>query len=476
MAARQIYFFLLFESPESSIIPRMPKRTKRTINIIIALVALIVLAVALSFIPRIHAALAWRVENLQTDIYYFFNPPGQVVFVPTQQAQATITPRPTSSSTPTPASTTQFTPTITSTPVPQSVVLDGVTFIDQMNRWNYCGPANLAMALTYVGWKGEPDNTSALRDQIGAAVKPGVDDPALNFIDRSQTDVNVMPYEMVDYVNEHTSMRALLRYGGTVDLIKSLIAAGFPIIAEKGIYQTLPPENTMQWAGHYAFTTGYDDSTGQLVYQDSYTPNEKIPREQQGKNVRASYAEYLSDWRAFNYVFIIVYQPERESELYQVLGNWADEAWSIQNALNIAEQETGSLTGIDQFFAWFNKGTSFGLQTDYGQSALAYDQAFILYAALPEKDRPYRIMFYQTGPYKAYFYTSRYQDVINLADKTETTLYNHRVLEETLYWRALAEANIGLYDAAYADMRKAVYYHPGFQVALDVLAQWGVSP
>ncbi len=156
----------------------MPKRTKRAINIIIALAALIVLAVALSFIPRIHAALAWRVENLQTDIYYFFNPPGQVVFVPTQQEQTTITPRPTSSLTPTPASTTQFTPTITSTPVPQTVILDGVTFIDQMNRWNYCGPANLAMALTYVGWKGEPDNTAALRDQIGAAIKPGVDDPA----------------------------------------------------------------------------------------------------------------------------------------------------------------------------------------------------------------------------------------------------------------------------------------------------------
>ncbi len=101
-----------------------------------------------------------------------------------------------------------------------------------------------------------------------------------------------MPYEMVDYVNNNTSMRALLRYGGTVDLLKSLIAAGFPVIAEKGIYQTLPPENTMQWAGHYAFTTGYDDSTGELIYQDSYTPNENISYEKQGKNVRAGYEEY----------------------------------------------------------------------------------------------------------------------------------------------------------------------------------------
>ena len=56
------------------------------------------------------------------------------------------------------------------------------------------------------------------------------------------------------------------------------------------------------------------------------------------------------------------------------------------------------------------------LQFEYGQSALAYDTSFTLYNALPVADRPYRIMWYQTGPYKAYYYTSRYQDVITLAD------------------------------------------------------------
>ena len=84
-----------------------------------------------------------------------------------------------------------------------------------------------------------------------------------------------MPYEMVDYVNDKTSMRALFRYGGNVELLKTLVASGFPVIAEKGIYQTLPPEQTMQWAGHYAFTTGYDDTTGEFIWQDAYTPDRK---------------------------------------------------------------------------------------------------------------------------------------------------------------------------------------------------------
>lgn len=447
---------------------------KRTRNILIGAAAAILAAIGLYNIPFIHDKLAWRVEDLQTKIYYFFNPPGEVVFVPTQQAQMTTTPRP--SATPTQAVTSDFTPTITPTALPQTVVLDGVTFVDQMHRWNYCGPANLAMALEYVGWEGQPGNIMEIRDQIGAAIKPGVNDPSLSFIEKSQTDVNVMPYEMVDFVNDNTPFRALYRYGGTVDLLKQLIAAGFPVIAEKGIYQTLPPENTMQWAGHYAFTTGYDDATGEFIYQDSYTPNENIPYEQQGKNIRMSYEEYIEGWRAFNYVFIIVYQPEREAQLMQVLGQWADETWAAQKALEIAEQDSQTLTGIDQFFAWFNKGTSYGLLTEYGQGALAFDAAFAFYNALPEDDRPYRIMWYQTGPYRAYYYTSRFQDVINLANATEATLFSHRVLEETLYWRALAEAALGEYDAAYADMRRAVQFNPNFSPGLAVLAEWGISP
>jgi len=323
--------------------------------------------------------------------------------------------------------------------------------------------------LNYLGWGGT-------RDDIGGTIKPGVDDPNLDFIQRSQTDVNVMPYEMVDFVNDNTSYRALFRYGGSLELVKRLIAAGFPVIAEKGIYQTLPPEQTMQWAGHYSFTTGYDDSTGEFIWQDSYTPDEDIPYEQQGYNVRSSYEEYLEGWRAFNYVFVIVYAPEREVELYQVLGPWADEAWAAANALAISEQESQTLTGIDQFFAWYNKGTSYGLQTEYGQAAQAFDTAFSLYNALPADDRPYRIMWYQTGPYRAYYYTSRYQDVINLADTTESTLFSHRVLEETLYWRGLAEAALGYYDAAYADMRKAVEYNPNFGPGFSKLAEWGISP
>ena len=446
----------------------MRKRTTRTTKTFIGLAVLIVTAVALSFVPRIHAAIAWRWDNLQTSIYYYVHPPQEVVFIPTQQALLTqIMDLPTASPTvtPPPAQTTN-TPTITYTPIPASVILDNIVFVSQNDRWNFCGPANLTMALNYWGWTGT-------KYDVGAVIKPGANDPTLDPDQRTNTDINVMPYEMVDFVNDTTPYNALYRYGGDLDLLKRLIAAGFPVITEKGINQVLPPEGTLQWAGHFAFTTGFDDIQQVFIWQDSYlTEAEPI-----GKNKRTSYSDYTRYWRAFDYVFIVVYPPEREVKLFQVLGKWTDETWAAQNALTIAEQEPKSLTGIDSLFNLFDKGTSYGLSGDYGNAALAYDQFFQLYEAMPSNDRPYRIFYwYQTGALKAYYYTGRYQDVINLANKHLASIKSPRSLEESLYYRALAEAELGLYDDAYADMRQAVYYNMNFKLALDKLSQWGIAP
>jgi tetratricopeptide (TPR) repeat protein len=358
-----------------------------------------------------------------------------------------------------------------------------VPFVDQMGRYNYCGPANLTMALEYWGWKGDPNSNLAPRDQVAEVIKPGEDNPNLNFVDRSQSDVNVMPYEMVDFVNQNTTYKALFRYGGDPELLKRLIAAGFPVITEKGIYEPLLPENTIQWGGHYALTTGYDDVKKEFTWQDSYIP---LPTSV-GKNTKTSYDDYLSGWRSFDYVFIVVYPADQETQLDQVLGPWSDQYWAAQHALDIANQEIQSqtLTGNDLFFAMFNQVTSdvYLKNPDYGKAGAAYDQANAYYNnQLIQTDKstnqplPYRIMWYETAPYYAYYYTGRYQDVINLANANLKRIMATRSLEESWFWEARAEYALGNYDTAVADMRKALYYHPNFQPALDMMALWGVSP
>jgi tetratricopeptide (TPR) repeat protein len=471
----------------------MLKRTPRAIKILLGLAVLVLLAIGLYFVPPVHSRLAWRVNNLREGIIYFFYPPQNVTFQPSGQTQSTptdstdlaLTPSLTATLTATPPPTQQDTdtPTITPTAVPGSVILAHVPFVDQMGRYNYCGPANLTMALEYWGWKGDPTSFLAPRDQVAAVIKPGENNPNLNFVDRSQSDVNVMPYEMVDYVNENTTYKALFRYGGDADLLKRLIAAGFPVITEKGIYEPLLPENTIQWGGHYALTTGYDDVNKQFTWQDSYIP---LPTSV-GKNTKTSYADYMSGWRSFNYVFIVVYPADHEAQLDQILGPWADQYWAAQHALDIANQEiqSNALTGNDLFFAMFNQVTSdINLKNpDYGPAGAAYDQANAYYNnQLIQADKaanqplPYRIMWYETAPYSAYYNTGRYQDVINLAEVNLNKIMATRSLEESWYWEARAEYALGNTDTAYADMRKALYYHPNFQSALDMFSLWGVSP
>jgi tetratricopeptide (TPR) repeat protein len=84
-------------------------------------------------------------------------------------------------------------------------------------------------------------------------------------------------------------------------------------------------------------------------------------------------------------------------------------------------------------------------------------------------------MWYQTGPYRAYFQTGRYQDVINLANTTFKTI-SEPTLEESLYWRAMAEYALGDTKSAFKDMRETVRLNKNFDAGWIMINQWGVKP
>jgi tetratricopeptide (TPR) repeat protein len=435
----------------------------------LAIPILLFLAVIVYHIPFVHSRLAWRLDNLRIRIQYALNPPEQVVFLPQEQAvlenqveqivDATLTAlapsatptmvtptptRPGPTETPLPTDT----PTLTPTPLPEAFSLSGVKYEDQHNRYNYCGPANLSMALTFWGWNGN-------RDTVGEYVKTNKDDK------------NVMPYELQDFVLSQTDYGALIRYGGDIPLLKKLVAAGFPVVTEKGYY-TYDLTGRYGWLGHYQFVTGYDEAKGVLVVQDTYVDN--------GENHEFSYEDFIKGWRSFDYLFMVVYPYDQEANLLTLLGNYADTDWSNRQALQIATDEVASLSGEDQYFAAFNVGTSHVNLREYVDAAYAYDYAFQLYADLPDDDlRPFRMLWYQTGPYFAYYYSARYQDVIDLANATFNTIGDD-VLEETWYWRGMGKQALGDTQGAIDDMRESLRLHPNFAPALYQLSLLGVSP
>jgi tetratricopeptide (TPR) repeat protein len=170
----------------------------------------------------------------------------------------------------------------------------------------------------------------------------------------------------------------------------------------------------------------------------------------------------------------VVYPAEREAELATLLGARMDEADSYRLAEQHAVEETQTLTGRDLFFAWFNLGSSRVGLKDYEGAAQAYDQAFSLYQGLSEDMRPYRLMWYQDGPYAAYYHTARYQDVISLANTTFGWV-GKPVLEESYYWRGLASLALGQTNQATADFQKAAELNPNFTQPRDELAKLGLT-
>ncbi|MBN2548858.1 MAG: C39 family peptidase [Anaerolineales bacterium] len=432
----------------------------------LVLIGLCLAAVLLYYLPPVHDRLAWRVANWQGQIQRWLNPPEQVVFVPGASqpgaiqtiAQATLsvllptsTPAPPVQATGTvqavqtlPASATPpptFTPAPTATPIPPQTLLTGIVYQNQ--QFNNCGPANLAMALSFWGWQGDQNDTRAY-------LRPN----------REVDDKNVMPEEMVAYVEQFAGLRALARVGGDLEMLKQLIAAGFPVLIEKGHH---PADDW--WMGHYMVLNGYDEARAAFTAQDSLAqPDVSLPYEEMASRW----------WRDFNYVYLIIYPAEREAQVMDILGPHSDPAYNYQYAAQKAQAEIPSLQGRDLYFAWFSLGSSLVGRQDYPGAADAYDQAFAIYPSLSEKDRPYRMMWYQVGPYLAYYYTGRYQDVINLANTTFQWA-GKQVLEETFYWRGMAYEALGELNLAVADYKKAATLNPNYVLPRQALERLGVE-
>jgi tetratricopeptide (TPR) repeat protein len=456
------------------------------------IIAVVVLLTGVASLPPVWSRVSYHSREVYRTVKYWLRPPSQAVFVPSTREDALVVTPVSAAITadaPTPEATTQpktqptalptdltsettFTPTSTLTPtqtpiptliqtsLPSSVLLKGISCERQL--MNNCGPATLSMYLSYYAW-GKNQNATA------AVLRP------------NGKDVNVMPYELVDFVNEHTSLQALWRYGGDLQTIKTLLNAGFPVMIEKGFQPyTLRNEG---WMGHYNLVVGYDDEKQILTVQDSYLMSYppwggEIPQHLWDSFIGFdfSYSELEQAWRAFNFVFVVVYPPERANDVLKALGPLATDEEAYRIAYERAIQETSSLADVrDKFFAWFNAGTSLvGLQ-DYFAASTAFDTAFGIYPDIEANSRPYRMLWYATGPYAAYYNSERYQDVINLANQTLGHMAEP-VLEESYYWRALSYYALGDTTRAVADLRASLIYHPGFAPSEAILEQREKKP
>jgi hypothetical protein len=444
---------------------------KKSRKIILFGILAVIVAVAITLtLPSVWSRVSFRVQQTFGEIKYALFPPEKSIFTPGQQVdplvatavQGTLNALSTTqTATPTALSTALPTPLPTNTPVPLPpyVYLEGVR--PEQQRYNNCGPTTLSMYLSFYKWDGHlVENGEVPQDQIAPFLKPYKDDK------------NVMPYEMKAFVEEYTDLRAILRMGGDLQTIKTLLSAGFPVMVEKGFEDP----DVKGWSGHYNLVIGYDEARQVFFTQDSYklihTENWRT-----SKGFEVPYADMLTNWRAFNYIFLVIYPQDKGNDVLNALGPLADETAAYQVAYDRAVQETASLTDArDLFFAWFNMGTSKVYLQEYATASAAYDSAYSIYPSIPESARPWRMIWYQTGPYFAYFYSGRYQDVINLADTTLTVMAKPPAHEESYYWRARAKLALGDQAGAIQDLQESLVYHAGFIPSVEELQTLGINP
>ncbi|UYN90280.1 MAG: C39 family peptidase [Anaerolineales bacterium] len=358
-------------------------------NIALGLLGLLVLALLVYQIPWVKERLEWRLDLAQVFVRSRLNPVGELpppqIAVSSPVFQLTQTPMLT-----TPTATLQATPT----PLPPSVLLPPPAHVTQGP--NNCGPATLAMYLRYYGWD---------RDQytISDVIKPVT------------ADRNVNVDELDHYVRVNVgALNTLFRVNGSLELIKQLLAAGVPVMVEKGhVIEIDYLFNDDYWNGHYALVTGYDDATQEFIFQDSYN----------GPDQRMGYEEFDMWWQHFNRVYNLVFRPDQSEVVQAILGDDWDASVNRQNALVASQEEVQQQP--DNAYAWFNLGMNQVNLADYANAAVSFDQARVI-------GWPMRMLRYQFGPFFAYYHTNRLEDLQKLVDYALVITPNS---EEVLIWR-----------------------------------------
>ena len=319
---------------------------------------------------------------------------------------------------------------VTVQPVLSAVELSGYRHMWQ--TWNNCGPATLAMNLSYF-------NHNLEQAQVAGVLKPNPDDK------------NVSPDEMVAFTRSR-GLQARYLINGSLDRLRLLLSNGIPVLIETWLEPE--PDDGM---GHYRLLVGYDDAAQTWIAADSFVST-GVRSDQPYRGIRIPYADMEPLWAVFNRAYVVVY-PEAQAPLVQaIVGPDMSQSSMWQNALTRFHVEIQ--TQPDDPFIWFNLGTVLVAMGQYEQAATAYDQARTL-------GLPWRMLWYQFGPFQAYYQSGRYQEVIALAD---ATIEAGGEIEEIYYWKGRALAALNDVPRARQTWETALTLNPSYSEAAVALA------
>lgn len=323
------------------------------------------------------------------------------------------------------------TPTPTPFPIPPEVRLEGLQQAYQQR--NRCSAAALDILLSYYDWQGT-------HTEIVRWLNPNVGDMSVR-LEEMQVLVE----------SQRTDLRLLIRTGGTTDLLKQLIAGGYPVLIETSYFNA--NDSYDDWMSHNRVVMGYD-------YGNFYVFDPLRGSGEDNRGFMMPSYELDERWRAFSRVYVVIYRVGEEAQLQAILGDqWDAEKnaeWTLQQAL--ADRET-----YQDAFSAFNAASAYAVLGDYAEAATQFDYARNL--GLPK-----RMFWYRFEAFEAYLQVGRHEDVISLVYEV---LDGTSEVEEMYYYIGRAALAMGDTERAKANFGAALYRNPRFSAAEAALAALG---
>jgi len=294
----------------------------------------------------------------------------------------------------------------------------------EQQGYNNCGPASLKVYMSYWG-------VEFTEQEAAAFLKPNPEDP------------NVRPDEMAAFAATK-GYQTQIRINGTIDKLKQIILAGYPVMIETG-YD--PEPDTIGWTSHYLTLVGFTDDG--FIAMDTY----------RRPNWYYNFEEVDQYWRQFNRKYIIFHRPDQAVAVASLISGEMNDQVMYENARYTTQLEL-SVNRNDPF-GWANLGSILVELGDYESAVSAFNQARRL-------GLPWRYFWYQFEGYEAYLQTGRYDEVIAIAD----SVLEKKGSEEAYYYRGVALIAQGNVDQGKRQLELALRFNKNYeaaQLALDAL-------